>query len=128
MFWAVSSPMLKIGVRVRYNIGPRTAGRAVRRFVGQVTGSNPMGTVYILKSLVNGRYYIGSTNDLKRRIQEHNSGKSRYTKLTKPFQIVFSQPYETLSLARKIEYRLKKLKRRDIIERIISEGKILMGT
>ena len=83
-----------------------------------------MGTVYILKSQVNGRYYVGSTSNLERRIEEHNKGKSKYTSLTRPFKLVFNQQYESLNKARSIEYKLKKLKRRDIIEKIIQSGEI----
>jgi hypothetical protein len=35
---------------------------------------------YILKSLVTGTHYYGSTEDLDRRLNDHNSGKVRYTK------------------------------------------------
>lgn len=34
-----------------------------------------MGIIYILQSLVNSRYYLGSTNDLDRRLEQHNSGR-----------------------------------------------------
>jgi len=51
--------------------------------------------VYILKSLKNGRYYTGSTNDLKRRLVEHNSGGSKYTKLTRPFVLVHKEEFNT---------------------------------
>ncbi|OGG05625.1 hypothetical protein A2872_00720 [Candidatus Gottesmanbacteria bacterium RIFCSPHIGHO2_01_FULL_42_12] len=86
-----------------------------------------MGTVYILKSQVNGRYYIGSTFNLETRLQEHNSGKSKYTSLTIPFELVFSQNYNSIQLARNIEYRLKKLKSKKVIDRIISDGVIKLG-
>jgi putative endonuclease len=53
------------------------------------------GYVYILKSLNTGRFYIGSTNDIHRRIIEHQSGKTTYvSRYIKPFQIVFIQEYE----------------------------------
>ncbi|KKW02929.1 MAG: hypothetical protein UY37_C0009G0003 [Candidatus Beckwithbacteria bacterium GW2011_GWC2_49_11] len=39
--------------------------------------------VYVIKSYKNERHYIGHTNNLKRRIHEHNSGQSKYTKLRK---------------------------------------------
>ncbi len=83
-----------------------------------------MGIVYILQSEVNNRFYIGSTNNLIRRLKEHNSGNSRYTKFTIPFKIVFHQEFDTLEKARKIEYKLKKYKSKKIIERIIKEGYI----
>ena len=91
--------------------------------IGQVIRFT-MGIIYILQSLVNQRYYVGSTNDLERRMKEHNSGKSTYTKLTKPFKLVFWQHFNSLQDARKAEYRLKKFKNRSIIERIIEDKHI----
>jgi putative endonuclease len=86
-----------------------------------------MAYVYILQSLVNSRYYIGSTDDIKRRIEEHNSGKSTYTRLTRPFKLMFYQEYPTITKARQIEYKLKQLKSKQIIERIISDQEIRIG-
>ncbi|KKR31469.1 MAG: Excinuclease ABC subunit C [Candidatus Gottesmanbacteria bacterium GW2011_GWC2_39_8] len=86
------------------------------------------GTVYILQSLVNLRYYIGSTSDFNRRIIEHQSGKSKYTKLIKPFKVVFRQEFASIIEARRIEYKLKKLKSRTIIEKIIKDGFIKLGS
>jgi len=80
--------------------------------------------VYILQSLVNSRYYIGSTINLKRRLNEHNEGKSRYTNFTKPFELVFSQQYPSITDARKIESKLKRFKSKIIIEKIIADGQI----
>jgi len=83
-----------------------------------------MAYVYILQSQINARYYIGSTNDFSRRIDEHNQGKSAYTKLTRPFDLVFSKKYLTLKEARQVEYKLKKLKSRKIIEMIVKDKEI----
>jgi putative endonuclease len=84
--------------------------------------------VYILQSLKNNRYYIGSTNDIERRLSEHNNGKSRYTSLTAPFRLVLKQEYSSITLARRIESKLKKLKNRSIIEKIIKDGHIKLKT
>jgi putative endonuclease len=86
-----------------------------------------MGIVYILQSLVNQRYYIGSTNDLTRRLREHEEGKTKSIRFIRPCKLVFSQEYATLIEARKIEYKLKKLKSRVIIERIIGNKVIHLG-
>ena len=81
--------------------------------------------VYILKSVRN-KYYVGSTTDLKNRIKHHEGGFTPSTKrLGKPY-LVFSQKYKTLREARIVERRLKKLKRRDYIEKIIKNGFIKM--
>lgn len=83
-----------------------------------------MAFVYILQSKVNNRFYIGSTTNLYRRVKEHNEGKTKYTSLTKPFKLVFYQEFKTLKEAKRIEYRLKKMKSRIVIEKIIREGNI----
>ena len=82
------------------------------------------GWVYILQSLKNGRYYVGSTNDLERRLSEHNSGKCKYTSKTGPWKLEFSQKFTNLSVVRKVEFWLKMQKDSDFIRRIITEGKI----
>jgi putative endonuclease len=84
------------------------------------------GYVYILKNLKNHRYYIGSTNNLKRRLEEHNRGKTSSLKHLRPLKLLFKQKYANLIQAKRIEYKLKKLKRKDIIERIIEERKIIL--
>ncbi|MBU0708889.1 GIY-YIG nuclease family protein [Patescibacteria group bacterium] len=40
--------------------------------------------VYVLQSLKNQPLYIGSTSNLKRRIQQHNNGNPRYTNQYRP--------------------------------------------
>ena len=63
--------------------------------------------VYVLVSEKNNRLYIGHTNDLDRRIFQHNSGKSKYTNLTKPFRLVYSEVHSTRSDAMRREKALK---------------------
>ena len=81
--------------------------------------------VYILRCK-NGRFYIGSTNDIQRRLEEHQSGHTASLRALLPVELAFKQKYDTMKSARKIEYRLKKLKSRTIIERIVQEQKIAM--
>ena len=45
--------------------------------------------VYILLSEKNKRMYTGYTNDLNRRIKEHNARKSRYTKSRGPYNLIY---------------------------------------
>lgn len=63
--------------------------------------------VYILKSRKDNDLYIGSTNDLKRRFDEHNSGKVSSTKPRVPFEVVYYEAYKVESDARKREHNLK---------------------
>ncbi|MFH1207160.1 MAG: GIY-YIG nuclease family protein [Patescibacteria group bacterium] len=81
--------------------------------------------VYILRD-AHGKFYIGSTTDLKRRLRQHQLGHTRTTRnMTSP-ELVHSQEYAALLEARKIERRLKNLKRKDYIARIIQDGNIKM--
>ena len=77
--------------------------------------------VCILKSLKNGKYYIGSADNLRQRICDHSKGYSKSTKILLPLKLVFNQEFENITKARKVENWLKKLKRKDYIEKIITE-------
>ncbi len=49
--------------------------------------------VYILQSKKNGSFYIGYTVDLRKRLREHNSGKSSATKPFRPYKLVFYEAF-----------------------------------
>jgi len=85
-----------------------------------------MPSVYILKSIRNRRYYVGSTINFQHRLEEHRKGKVRSTKGLCPFEVVFVQNFDSITKAKQIEYRIKKLKRKDYIERIIKDKFIKM--
>jgi len=80
-----------------------------------------MAYVYILKS-EKEKYYIGSTTDIERRMEQHKGGHTPSTHRMGKLELVFSQKFETLENARNIESRLKKFKRRDYIEKIVKDG------
>ena len=59
---------------------------------------------YILASLKNATLYVGSTNDLKRRLQEHNDGAGGvYTSKLRPFVLVHYEAYVSEKDAKKQE-------------------------
>jgi len=64
--------------------------------------------MYILKSEKDSELYLGSTNDLRKRIYEHNSGKVQSTKPRRPFNLVYCEAYASEVDARVRESRLKK--------------------
>lgn len=74
---------------------------------------------YVLESLRNGRFYTGSTDNLDKRLTEHNSGKSKYTRLTKPFKLVFFEKYHTRKEAVRRELYFKTGKGREELEKIL---------
>jgi putative endonuclease len=80
-----------------------------------------MSYVYILKSLKDGRFYIGSTANLRARLKHHFAGHTPSTSRMGKLILVFSQEYQDLSVARKIEKKLKMFKRKDFIEKIIQD-------
>ena len=69
-----------------------------------------MFTTYILKSLKTGRYYIGQTEDIVDRIKRHNSGRSKATKNSMPWELIYSEEYSTRSLAFRREQEIKSYK------------------
>ena len=85
-----------------------------------------MAWVYILQSVCDKRFYIGSTTDLQARLRHHYNGLTPTTKRFGKLRLAFSEEYKTLNEARAIEKKLKKLKRKDYIEKIVKEGKIRM--
>lgn len=64
--------------------------------------------LYILKSKKDDNLYVGSTNDLRRRLLEHNSGESKATKPRAPFELRYYEAYFFEADARKREHQLKK--------------------
>lgn len=83
--------------------------------------------IYILKDET-GRYYIGSTVDLERRVYQHQHGHTQTTRNMKSPKLVFSQKCENISLALKLERRIKGWKRKDFIEKIIKDGYIRIAS
>jgi len=65
-------------------------------------------TVYILKCS-DGSFYTGCTNDLKKRIKQHNESKlgAYYTKFRRPVILKYSEVFNTLKEARKKEAEIK---------------------
>jgi len=58
---------------------------------------------YILKSIEYNKFYIGSTEDLRERLNNHNSGKSKFTKAYIPWKLVYYEAHLNRTLARKAE-------------------------
>jgi len=73
---------------------------------------------YILKSFKNNRYYVGSTEDINKRLLEHNLGKVRSTKLHCPWEIYHCEEYQTRSEAFNREMQIKSWKKRNMIEKL----------
>jgi putative endonuclease len=77
--------------------------------------------LYILES-ENKRYYVGSTNNLERRLKQHQRGHTSTTLRMKNWILVFQQEYESLEKAREAEKVIKSWKRKDYITKIVNDG------
>jgi len=63
--------------------------------------------VYFIKNEV-GKVYVGYTNDLRRRLKEHNSKQGgKYTKNKGPFELIYYEAYKSREDAEKREDNLK---------------------
>ena len=73
--------------------------------------------------------YVGCTNDLSKRIKQHNESKrgAHYTKIRRPIILKYSKEFQTLKEARKREAELKKWRRSKKLEliekKVINESK-----
>lgn len=70
--------------------------------------------VYILEC-ADKSLYTGSTNNLEKRVREHNTSKSgaHYTKIRRPVVLKYSEILETYSLARAREAEIKRMTREE---------------
>ena len=64
--------------------------------------------VYVLRSISDNTTYIGCTEDLEKRINEHNQGKTKSIKHKLPLELVYYEAYNSKTMARKREIQLKK--------------------
>ena len=66
-----------------------------------------MFTVYAIQSQVDQRIYVGFTQDMDRRLTEHNSGKTKSTKGYRPWILIYTDQKDSRTEARKREKYLK---------------------
>lgn len=69
-----------------------------------------MYSVYVLQSVGHNRYYIGHTSDIPKRVMRHNNGYVRSTKAYRPWNVVYTEHYNTKSQAYKREMEIKSYK------------------
>lgn len=80
-----------------------------------------MYTLYILYSKRLDRYYVGYTNDLSRRLTEHNRVKGKYTDIGFPWILVYKEAFETKRSAIARERYIKSRKSRSFIIELIAQ-------
>ena len=79
---------------------------------------------YILYSPKFDRIYVGQTNNIRNRIDRHNSGKVKSTKAYTSWKLIHYEKFETRSEAMKREKELKSHKGRDYIRKTLLNGRV----
>ena len=64
-------------------------------------------TIYVLRSFKNGVHYVGMTENIQRRLIEHNAGKSKFTSGHTPWEIIYTEMAENFIEGRIREKYLK---------------------
>jgi putative endonuclease len=75
---------------------------------------------YILYSEKLDKHYVGSTNDLLRRLADHNRGKTAYARLGMPWVLRYHEQFNSKSEAVRREMEIKGKKSRKYIENLIA--------
>ena len=78
--------------------------------------------VYVLKSLKVQKTYTGFTRNLERRLEEHNAGKSLYTRRYMPWKIVYAEEVDNRETARKREKYFKSAAGRRHLKKLFKEN------
>jgi len=76
--------------------------------------------IYVLKSQSANKSYVGMTNNLRRRLDEHNSGKHFYTKRHMPWTMIYNERYDNLVEARIREKYLKTVSGRRFLKKLFA--------
>ena len=80
------------------------------------------GKIYIIFSEKWNQFYVGCSVDEVSRLEEHNAGKNKSTRGGAPWEIKFTETFETMTLARKRESEIKRKKSRKYLEWLISSS------
>ena len=73
---------------------------------------------YILECK-DGTYYTGWTNNLEKRLKDHNEGRgAKYTKARLPVFLIYYEEFQTKEEAMSREYKIKQLSRKEKLKLI----------
>ena len=77
--------------------------------------------VYVLISIRDNNFYIGTTNNLPRRLRQHASGQNASTRKRRPFKLLYCEGHTSISDARRRELYFKTTKGRAMLKYIIRD-------
>ncbi|QEK53300.1 GIY-YIG nuclease family protein [Pedobacter aquae] len=78
--------------------------------------------VYIIYSSLRNIFYVGSTSDIKSRIEKHNTNHKGFTGKVGDWKLVFQEIYETKDAAIKREKQIKSWKSRKLIMKLVESS------
>lgn len=84
-----------------------------------VTADKNMFFVYVLYSIKDRNLYIGFTDNIERRVKEHNSGKNVSTKSRRPLDLIFYEAVPTLEEALEREQFYKSGRGHEVLYKIL---------
>ncbi len=79
-----------------------------------------MFTVYVIKSLTRDYKYVGFTNNIVRRLNDHNNGYNKTTKPYAPFELIYTKSFTSRIEARKHEKFLKSTHGRKFLTKFLN--------
>ena len=77
---------------------------------------------YILESDKTGKWYYGSTADLRRRLFEHNNKKVTSTKSGIPWKVIYAEKFNTKTEAQLREKHFKNTRNKAYLSRVLHIG------
>jgi putative endonuclease len=84
--------------------------------------------IYILQSTKTAKFYIGQNQNLEKRFDEHNSGKSKYTSKDAPWNLVWYSVVGTRKESYGLEQQLKRFKSRKRNIKHIEDNQVGSGS
>ncbi|HVZ76144.1 MAG TPA: GIY-YIG nuclease family protein [Candidatus Paceibacterota bacterium] len=75
--------------------------------------------IYVLKSEKFDISYVGSAENIERRLIQHNNGVSKFTKKYRPWKVIYSESYTTRSDALQREKFLKSKSGRKFLKSVV---------
>lgn len=78
--------------------------------------------LYAIKNNINTEIYVGISDNITRRIKEHNSGKNRYTKAFMPWEVFYQEVFSDYATARKREIYFKNASGKKFLKNILQQS------
>lgn len=72
---------------------------------------------YIIESERSGMWYYGHSENVEKRLVEHNNNQNKSTRKKGPWKLIFERSFDSKLEANRFELKLKSLKNKEYIKR-----------